>query len=112
MFYRTLLAAFAAVVIATPVFADDMMNANTDTNTTTTTTTTQTTEVTKVNLNTATAKELMAVKGLNASKARAIVHYRTKNGNFTSTDDLAKVKGFKTMKPSKMKNLMDQLTVE
>ena len=47
-----------------------------------------------VNLNTATPEQLDAVKGIGASKAKAIVEYRNKNGNFKSVDDLKNVKGF------------------
>lgn len=127
-FYRTILAAVAAVAIASPVFADDTATTTTgttDTTTTatqptdpnaassTTTTTEQTTTTTdKVDINKATAKDLMKVKGLNASKARAIVAYRKKHGDFKSTDELANVKGFKKMKPEMMKEITDQLSVE
>jgi comEA protein len=65
----------------------------------------------KLNLNTATAKELMKVKGLNAAKAKAIVSYRKKHGDFKSTDDLKMVKGFKKMKDETIKQIQDQLTV-
>lgn len=54
----------------------------------------------------------MKVKGINASKARAIVAYRKKHGDFKSTDDLAKVKGFTKMKPDQLKAIQDQLSVE
>ncbi len=118
-FYRTLLAALAALVIASPVFADDTSNTTGDTtatsNTQTMTSNEQqgtTTEQTKVNINKATTKELMKVKGLNASKARAIVAYRKKHGDYKSTEELANVKGFKKMKPNTMKEITDQLTVE
>lgn len=124
-FYRTLLAAVAAVAITAPVFADDTTTTanptateatpavqTADNSTTQTTTTTTTTEQTKVNLNTATAKELMKVKGLNASKARAIVAYRKKHGDFKSTDELTGVKGFKKLKPTTLRGIEDQLTVE
>lgn len=47
-----------------------------------------------VDLNSATAAELEAVKGIGASKAKAIVDYREKNGPFKSVDDLKGVKGF------------------
>jgi len=122
-FYRTLLAALAAVVIASPVFADDTTGTSSDqtgTGATSTTTSSETTTTTsssteqgaKINLNTATASELMKVKGLNASKARAIVSYRKKNGNFKSLDDLANVKGFKKIKPDTLKSIQDQLSVD
>lgn len=132
-FYRTILAAFAAVALTTPVFADDtssttpastdtnasMSQSSTDTsnaNATQGTTGTQqaaaTTETEKLNINKATAKELMKVKGMNAAKARAIVSYRKKHGDFKSLDELSNVKGFKKMKPDAMKEMEDQLTVE
>lgn len=114
-FYRTILAAVAAVAIATPVFADDTANTTTTTEATTTTQTTDTTSATtdaKVNVNKASAKELMKVKGLNASKARSIVAYRKKHGDFKSIEDLNNVKGFKKVKPDTMKEIQDQLTVE
>lgn len=47
-----------------------------------------------VNINTATVEQLDAVKGIGASKAKAIVDYRNKNGPFKSVDDLKNVKGF------------------
>ena len=47
-----------------------------------------------VNINTATQSELESVKGLGASKAKAIIEYREKNGAYKSVDDLDKVKGF------------------
>jgi len=46
-----------------------------------------------VNLNTATAKELMTLNGIGPSKAEAILSYRTENGNFQSIEDLTKVSG-------------------
>jgi competence protein ComEA len=47
-----------------------------------------------VDLNTATAAELDALKGVGPAKAKAIIDYREKNGPFESVDDLDKVKGF------------------
>ncbi|HXE40673.1 MAG TPA: helix-hairpin-helix domain-containing protein [Azonexus sp.] len=47
-----------------------------------------------VNINTASVDELDAVKGIGPSKAKAIVDYRSKNGQFKSVDDLKEVKGF------------------
>lgn len=47
-----------------------------------------------VNLNTATAVELEALNGVGPVKAKAIVDYRVKNGDFKSVDDLEKVTGF------------------
>ena len=65
----------------------------------------------KVNLNKATVKELEEVKGLNPNKARSIVSYRKKNGDFKSVDDLKQVKGFKRMNEKTLKDIQDRLTV-
>lgn len=104
--YRLMLASLVAAMLASPVFAD---------NTTTTSGSTETTQATpapKINLNTATAKDLMKVKGLNASRARAIVLYRKKHGDFKTTQELANVKGFKKMKPDGFAQIADQVTVQ
>jgi competence protein ComEA len=121
-FYRTLLAVIAAVVITMPVFAND------DNATIQIADATQasdnampaqsaekqdsTAEKAKVNLNTATIKELKKVKGLNAAKARAIVAYRKKHGDFKTIDDLKKVKQFRKVSPKNMEEIANQLTIE
>lgn len=46
----------------------------------------------KVNINTATIEDLQKVKNIGKKKAKAIVDYRTANGEFKSLDDLLKVK--------------------
>jgi competence protein ComEA len=46
-----------------------------------------------VNINTASAPELAAIKGLGEVKAKAIVAYREQNGPFKSVDELKEVKG-------------------
>lgn len=65
----------------------------------------------KVNLNKATVKELIKVEGLNAAKAKAIVAYRKKQGDFKTVDDLSQVKGFKKMKADELKKITDQLEI-
>ena len=108
--YRSLLAAVAAVVIASPVFAEDAAPTATDTTTpavqSTDTSTSQVSDAagTKVNINKATVKELIKVKGLNASKARSIVAYRKKHGDYKSIQDLSHVKGFKKVKLDTLEN--------
>ena len=47
----------------------------------------------KVNINTATVEELDAIKGIGKSKAKAIVAYREKHGNFKAIGDLVNVRG-------------------
>ncbi|HIC91599.1 MAG TPA: helix-hairpin-helix domain-containing protein [Syntrophaceae bacterium] len=47
----------------------------------------------KVNINTATAEELMTLKGIGEKKAHAIIEYREAHGPFESIDDLKNVKG-------------------
>lgn len=44
-----------------------------------------------VNINTATQAELQTIPSISASRAKAIIEYRTKAGAFRSTDDLLKV---------------------
>lgn len=112
-FFRTLLAAAVAFAVATPVLADDAATPSTTEPTAAVQSTDQAAAaVAKVNLNTASAKDLMKVKGLNASKARAIVAYRKKHGDFKSTDDLANVKGFKKLKPDALQEITSQVSVE
>ena len=46
-----------------------------------------------VNINTANIDELMDIKDIGRSKAKAIIEYRDKNGNFNSIDDIKNVDG-------------------
>jgi competence protein ComEA len=115
-FYRSALAAIAALALVGPVFADDTTSTGTtgatESTTTQTTTTTSSTEQTKVDVNKATKEELMKVKGINAAKALSIIKYRKSNGDFKSLDDLSKVTGFKNMNSKTLKGIQDQLSVE
>ena len=47
----------------------------------------------KVDLNTASVKELQSLKGIGKILAERIVEYREKNGPFTSIDELKRTKG-------------------
>ncbi len=47
----------------------------------------------QVNVNTASAEELQAVKGIGEKTAATIVAYRTEHGSFKNLDDLVSVKG-------------------
>lgn len=122
-FYRTLLAAVAAIAIASPVFADDTTPAESNATAAPTENSSmmQSTEQgaateAKVNLNKATPKELMKVKGINASKARALVACRNKQADktFKSVDDISKCKekAITKIKADDLKAIQDQLTVE
>jgi competence protein ComEA len=121
--YRTLVAAVAAMGLASVAFASTQSNQSNSmqgqgdnqtmqvADSSTMDSTSATTEQTKTNINTATAKELMKVKGLNAAKAKAIVTYRKKNGEFKSLDDLRQVKGFKKVNDKNLQEIQDQLTI-
>ncbi len=52
-----------------------------------------TTAFSQVNINTASAKELMALKGIGEKKAQDIIKYRKANGKFKTVTDLTQVKG-------------------
>lgn len=54
-------------------------------------------------VNSASAQQLEAVKGIGPAKARAIVDYRSRNGPFKSLDDLSKVDGIGPKSLEKMK---------
>ena len=57
----------------------------------------------KLDLNTATMKQLTSIKGLGTKKVASILKYREKIGAFTSVDDLLKVKGIGEKLLSKVK---------
>ena len=60
-------------------------------------------ELEKININTASADELMDLKGIGEKKAAAIIEFREANGNFKQPEDLMKVPGIgpKTFKANK-----------
>jgi competence protein ComEA len=59
-----------------------------------------------LNLNTVTRSELEALPGIGPSKAAAILHYRERQGRFSSVDELVRVPGFG---PATVSHLRDQL---
>ena len=61
------------------------------------------TEILKININTATANELVTA-GFTSSQSKAIVDYRTTNGNFTCIEDIINVKGVGQGTFEKVKN--------
>lgn len=58
----------------------------------------------KVNLNTASAQELMTLPGIGQSKADAIIRYREENGAFASPEDVMNISGIKTSVYSKIES--------
>lgn len=58
----------------------------------------------KINLNTATAEELMTLSGIGASRADAILKYREEHGAFSSTEEIMNVQGIKEGTYSKIKD--------
>lgn len=61
-----------------------------------------------ININTATAKDLERLKGIGASKAKAIISYREENGTFERTEDIMNVKG---IGEKIYENIKDDITV-
>ncbi len=62
----------------------------------------------KVNINTATVKELRALKGIGKKKAKSIVKYREEIGSFVTIDELKGVKGIGSKIFNKIK---DHITI-
>ena len=62
----------------------------------------------KVNINTAGLEELMTLKGVGESRARAIIEYREQQGSFETPEDIMNISGIKEGVFSKIK---DQIAV-
>jgi comEA protein len=63
----------------------------------------------KININTASARELKRLKGIGPKLSAAVVEHRKKNGNFKNIDEIRKVKG---IGPKRFNNIKNQITVE
>jgi len=59
-----------------------------------------------INLNTASADELMTLPGVGKSKAESIIKYREEHGRFKDKKDLMKIPGIKQGVYSKLENLI------
>ena len=59
-----------------------------------------------VNINTASAEELMTLPGIGKTRAAAIIEYRTGEGSFEKIEDIMNVKGIKTGIFSKINSLI------
>ena len=49
----------------------------------------------RIDLNLATAAELMTLSGIGQTKADSIIRYREKNGSFSSVEEIKQVEGIK-----------------
>lgn len=65
----------------------------------------------KLDLNSASAIHLRTIKGLGPSRAEEIVRYRSKNGAFTSVDQLNQVPHVGDMPPEELEKVKRQLTI-
>ncbi|HSW93401.1 MAG TPA: helix-hairpin-helix domain-containing protein [Gammaproteobacteria bacterium] len=110
-FYRKFVAALAVMGLASAVFAAGATGAAKNPSAAKVEKTAVANGTEKLNINKATAKELATIKGVTANKAKAIVSYRHKNGDFKSVDELKQVKGFKRMDETTLKEIEDHLTM-
>jgi competence ComEA-like helix-hairpin-helix protein len=65
----------------------------------------------KLDLNSASAIHLRAIKGLGPSRAEEIVRYRSKRGAFASVDELDQVPHIGDMPPEELEQVKRQLTI-
>lgn len=60
----------------------------------------------KININTASDKQLDSLPGVGIETAKDIIAYREKNGGFKKPEDIMKISGIKTSKYNKIKDLI------
>ena len=63
-------------------------------------------ETSKININTDNKERLMTISGIGSSKADAIIEFRTKNGNFKTTEDIMNVSGISKTIYDKIKDII------
>ena len=64
------------------------------------------TTIEKVNINTATAEQLMQLPGVGEKTANKIINHRNENGEFKTLDQLKEVSGIGEKKYEKMKDMI------
>jgi len=64
-----------------------------------------------LDINKADIKELVKVKGMDSTKARAVIAYRKKHGAFKGFSELSRVRGFEQLSPGQLKEIQDQLRI-
>ena len=82
-----------ALLLAAQPFIGNMALAADEVAAATETPTQQQVQSSKLNINTATAEQFMALKGIGKKKAEAILSWRTEHGGFKSVEELAEVNG-------------------
>ena len=82
-----------ALSLAAQPFIGNMALAAEEAAATTEAPTQQQVQSSKLNINTATAEQFMALKGIGKKKAEAIITWRSEHGGFKSVEELAEVKG-------------------
>lgn len=107
--YRSMILGLGVLLTASPVLAEgEKMSVKQETQQVAP----QVVTISKINVNQATVRDLMKVKGINASRARAIVAYRKKHGAFKAVQDIGIVKGFKKMKAARLQEVESQLSID
>ena len=70
------------------------------------TTTEGATQTNKVNLNSATAEQLMSLPGIGPATAKLIIEHRTKAGKFSRVEEIMNIRGIGEKKFTQIKNLL------
>lgn len=103
-FFKNLLALCMTLVIAAPLYAEPARTMNDEAQVVAT-------EDNAININTAKLRDLIKIKGINAARAKAIIGYRKRHGEFKTLDVLGQIKGFTKMKEAQLQGIIDRLVL-